>query len=50
VVPLYAAHVSDLGPDDRVVVECDCGHSELLSAAMHATAGVPPVCTKIANS
>jgi hypothetical protein len=39
VIPLYAAHLSDLGPDDRVVVECGCGHSELLTPAMLATAG-----------
>ena len=41
-VPLYAAHLSDLGPDDRVVVECGCGHIEELTAAMLATAGLPP--------
>jgi hypothetical protein len=41
-VPLYDARVSDLGPDDRVVVECGCGHLEHLTAAMLATAGLPP--------
>ncbi len=37
---LYAARVSDLGPDDVLVVECGCGHREELTAAMLATAGV----------
>jgi hypothetical protein len=41
-VPLYAVHLSDLGPDDFVHVRCGCGHEELLSAAMLATAGLPP--------
>jgi hypothetical protein len=41
-VPLYAARISDLGPDDRVVVECACGHLEHLTAAMLTTAGVGP--------
>jgi hypothetical protein len=40
--PLYDCRVEDLGPDDRVVVECGCGHSEELTAAMLSTAGVPP--------
>ena len=40
-VPLYAARVEDLGPDDWLKVECACGHLERLSAAMLATAGVP---------
>jgi hypothetical protein len=40
--PLYDARVSDLGPDDRVVVECACGHLEHLTAAMLTTAGVAP--------
>jgi hypothetical protein len=35
------ARVEDLGPGDFVVVECVCGHSELLTAAMQRTAGVP---------
>ena len=39
-VPLYATRVSDLGSGDFVQVECPCGHSELLTAAMLATAGV----------
>jgi hypothetical protein len=38
--PLYAAGVSDLGPGDFIQVECPCGHTELLTAAMLATAGV----------
>ena len=38
-VPLYAARLPDLGPDDLVVVECACGHLEHVSAAMLA----PPV-------
>jgi len=39
-VPLYAARISDLGPDDFVQVECACGHLEHLSAVMLTTAGV----------
>ena len=39
-VPLYAARVSDLGPGDFVQVDCPCGHTELLTRAMLATAGV----------
>jgi hypothetical protein len=38
--PLYDARVSDLGLDDRVVVECACGHLEHMTGAMLATAGV----------
>jgi hypothetical protein len=34
--------VSDLGPDSFVHVECPCGHTELLTAAMLMTAGVAP--------
>jgi hypothetical protein len=34
---LYDCRISDLGPDDRLHVECGCGHSEML-----ATAGLPP--------
>lgn len=41
-VPLYAARLEDLGPGDLVKVECVCGHSELLTAAMLATAGMKP--------
>jgi len=41
-VPLYAARVSDLGPGDFVQVECLCGQTELLTAAMLATASVAP--------
>jgi hypothetical protein len=40
--PLYDARVEDLGPDDRVLVECACGHLEHLTASMLTTAGVPP--------
>jgi hypothetical protein len=40
--PLYDARIEDLGPGDRVVVECGCGHIEHLSAAMLATAGLSP--------
>jgi hypothetical protein len=39
--PLYDARIEDLGPDDRVLVECACGHVEQLTAAMLTTAGVP---------
>lgn len=42
VTPLYAARVSDLGPDDILVVECGCGHREELTALMLKTAGVTP--------
>ena len=41
-VPFYAARVSDLGPGDFVQVECACGHTERLTAAMLTTAGVTP--------
>ena len=41
-VPFYAARVSDLGPGDFVQVECACGHTEPLTAAMLMTAGVGP--------
>jgi hypothetical protein len=40
VVPFYAARVSDLGPGDFVQVQCACGHTERLTAAMLITAGV----------
>jgi hypothetical protein len=40
--PFYDARVSDLGPGDFVQVEWVCGHTELLTAAMLATAGLPP--------
>jgi hypothetical protein len=40
--PLYDARVSDLGPDDRVKVECACGHMVRLTAMMLGTAGLPP--------
>jgi hypothetical protein len=38
--PLYDARIGDLGPGDFVHVECACGHTELLTAGMFATAGV----------
>ncbi len=41
-VPFYAARVSDPGPGDLVQVECACGHTERLTAAMLITAGVGP--------
>ena len=41
-VPLYATRLEDLGPGDLVQLECGCGHAELLTAAMLATAGVKP--------
>jgi hypothetical protein len=31
--PLYDARLEDLGPDDRVRVECVCGHVALLQAS-----------------
>jgi len=42
IVPLYGARLEDLGPGDLVDLECVCGHSELLTAAMLSTAGVKP--------
>jgi hypothetical protein len=42
VVPFYAARVSDLGPSDFVLVECICGHTERLTAAMLTSTGVKP--------
>lgn len=33
-VPLYAARLEDLGEGDLVKLECTCGHTELLTAAM----------------
>ena len=39
-VPLYAARIADLGPNDFVHVECACGHTELLTARTLETAGV----------
>ena len=33
---------SDLGPGDFVQVECACGHTERLTAAMLSTAGLKP--------
>jgi hypothetical protein len=38
--PFYDARLRDLGPDDLVIVECLCGYSTTLTAAMLATAGV----------
>jgi len=33
-VPLYAAHIEDLGPGDFVRAECGaCGHDELIPAS-----------------
>ena len=43
-VPFYAARVSDLGPSDFVQVECICGHTEQLTAAMLITADVGADC------
>jgi hypothetical protein len=40
--PLYVARLEDLGAADLVKVECICGHTELLTVAMLATAGVKP--------
>src|ERR1700716_258827 len=39
---LYEARLRDLGPGDLIKVECICGHTELLTASMLATAGVKP--------
>lgn len=41
-VPLYAARVADLGPDDWLHIECGCGHIEDLTASMLGPAGVAP--------
>ena len=40
--PFYDARVSDLGPGEFVQIECVCGHTELLTGAMLATAGLQP--------
>jgi len=42
IVPLYTARLEDLRPGDLVQLECVCGHSEVLTHAMLATAGVRP--------
>lgn len=39
---LFEARLEDLGPGDLVIVECACGHTELLTASMLATAGAKP--------
>ena len=39
---LYEARLEDLRPGDLVQLECLCGHTELLTATMLATAGVKP--------
>jgi hypothetical protein len=39
--PLYDARLEDLGAGDLVKVECTCGHTEMLTAAMLRTAGLP---------
>jgi hypothetical protein len=38
--PFYDARQRDLGPSDYVVAECTCGHVEMLTAGMLASAGV----------
>jgi hypothetical protein len=38
--PLYDARLEDIGLTDLVLVECVCGHTELLTAMMLRTAGV----------
>jgi hypothetical protein len=40
--PLYAARIADFRPGDFVQVDCACGHVELLTARMLATAGIAP--------
>ena len=40
---LYEARLEHLGPGDLVKIQCICGHSELLTAAMLATAGVSDI-------
>jgi len=39
---LFEARLEDLGPGDLVKVECVCGHSELLTAAILTTASMKP--------
>jgi hypothetical protein len=39
---LFEARLEDLRPGDLVKIECICGHSELLTAIMLASAGVKP--------
>ena len=38
---MYDGRLDDLGTGDFESVECVCGHSELLTATMPRTAGVP---------
>ena len=39
---LYEARIAHLGPDDRVKIECACGHIAWLTAGMLGTGGLPP--------
>ena len=39
---LFEARLEHLGPGDLVQVECVCGHVEMLTATMLASAGVQP--------
>jgi len=39
---LFEARLEALGPGDCLHIECVCGHTELLTAQMLATAGVKP--------
>jgi len=48
-VPLDAARLSDLAPDDFLQVECACGHLERLTPALLATAGVGPDATRFST-
>jgi hypothetical protein len=41
-VPLCAARLEDLAPDDLVELTCACGHMMALAAGMLRTAGVKP--------
>jgi hypothetical protein len=41
-IPVYAAQVGDLGPNDFVRIECMCGRAEVLTSETLATAGVAP--------
>lgn len=42
-MPLYAARIEDLGPGDRVEIECRCGHALLVTSEMLMRAGAKPI-------
>ena len=40
--PLYDARLEDLGPSDRIVIECVCGHEDTVTALLLTSVGVAP--------